>query len=103
MSVTHWDPVSDGVLTESSLTKKLQKAGYAVYRCVYPPGTRFPVHTHVIDKMDAVVTGMLKITTGDEEFILRPGDRLAIAAGVKHSAEVVGSEPVVSLDGCRES
>jgi quercetin dioxygenase-like cupin family protein len=103
MSVMHWDSVSGDMFTEASLKKKLQKAGYAVYRYVYSPGTSFPVHAHSIDKVDAVVTGTLKITIDEGEFLLRPGDMLVIAAGVKHSAEVVGSEPVVILDGCRDS
>ncbi len=33
--------------------------------------------------------------------VLEAGDCLAIAQGVTHGAEVVGSEPVISLDGVR--
>jgi mannose-6-phosphate isomerase-like protein (cupin superfamily) len=39
---------------------------------------------------------------GDEEVILERGDNLEVPHGVMHSAEVVGDDPVVSLDARRE-
>jgi len=33
--------------------------------------------------------------------VLEPGDALAVPAGAVHAAEVVGDEPVVSLDATR--
>ncbi len=35
---------------------------------------------------------------GDEEVILETGDSLVVPRDAVHSAEVVGNEPVVSLD-----
>lgn len=58
MSVEHWNPAAEGPLSEQTLRRKLEARGYAVSRYVYPPGTRFPPHTHGIDKIDAVVSGL---------------------------------------------
>jgi quercetin dioxygenase-like cupin family protein len=75
--------------------------GYAVSRYVYPPGTFFPNHTHNVDKMDAVVSGRLRITTSGGVADLRSGDAIHIPRGTPHSAEVIGDEPVVSLDATK--
>ena len=96
-----WQPGSDGRLTEAALRAKLQCLGYSVTRYVYPPGTFFPDHSHGVDKMDAVVSGRFKIVMDGQACILEAGNMLEVSAGVIHSAEVVGDEPVVSLDGVR--
>jgi quercetin dioxygenase-like cupin family protein len=75
--------------------------GYEVSRYVYPPGTYYPDHSHGIDKMDAVVSGRFRMVVEGRELILEAGDALAVPRGIVHSAEVVGEEPVVSLDGTK--
>ncbi len=42
MSVEHWDPQTEGELSEASLRRKLLDREFNVGRYVYPPGTRFP-------------------------------------------------------------
>jgi quercetin dioxygenase-like cupin family protein len=101
MEVERWDEAQDGPLTELSLRRKLESRGYRVSRYVYPPGTSFPTHTHEVDKMDAVFSGRFRIATRDGEVVLGPGDAMQVRAGARHSAEVVGEEPVVSLDGIK--
>ncbi len=83
------------------MRRKLERRGYAVSRYVYPPGTVFPPHTHGVDKIDGVLAGRFRMTMQGESVVLEAGDCLAVPRGVVHSAEVVGSEPVVSLDAIR--
>ncbi len=101
MKVDRWDEAEDGPLTELALRRKIESQGYRVHRYVYPPGTSFPSHTHEVDKMDAVFSGRFRITTEDGAVVLGPGDAVPIPAGARHSAEVVGNEAVVSLDGVK--
>lgn len=98
MKVVRWDEEHDGEPTEAALQRALEERGYSVSRHVYPPGTRFPEHTHDVDKIDAVVSGRFRMTAEGREVVLEPGDYLAVPAGTAHTAEVVGEEPVVSLD-----
>jgi len=90
-----------GQLSESNMKSRLEAEGFAVSRYVYPPATFFDNHKHAVDKKDAVLTGRLLIRAVGREFLLGPGDALAVPAGTIHSAEVVGDEPVVSLDAAR--
>ena len=97
----HWNEVEDGPLSEAALIDKLERQGYSVNRYVYPPCTVFPPHTHEVDKIDAVLSGRFLLEMEGERVILEAGDSLAVPRGVVHSAEVVGEEPVVSLDAVR--
>lgn len=98
MEVEHWDDKADGPLTEAGMREKLESRGYSVSRYLYPPGTWFPDHTHGMDKIDGVLAGRFRMTMNGESVILEAGDCLFVPQGAVHSAEVVGSDPVVSLD-----
>ena len=96
-----WNSDRDGVLTESGLRKKLEGRGCRVSRYVYAPGTSFPDHSHSTDKIDAVVSGRFLMAAEGRQFLLEAGDMIVLPRGTVHSAEVVGTEQVVSLDGSK--
>lgn len=101
MHVRRWNAATDGPLTEEALRRRLEAMGYTVARHVYAPGTEFPDHTHGADKIDAVVSGRLRLVVAGHLAVLGPGDWIEIPRGVRHAARVVGDEPVVSLDAIR--
>ena len=98
--IIHWKP-KWGLLGEEAMRQQLMAEGYRVSKYHYPPGTYFPPHTHPVDKKDTVLRGQFKIGWNGGDVLLRPGDMIEIPAGFSHSAEVVGSETVVSLDATR--
>ena len=89
----------DGPLTEKRLMSAMEREGYEVAVYAYREGTVFPEHEHAQDKCDAVLEGVLRITTGGVGYDLEAGDRLYLPAGTRHAAEVVGRRTVLSLDG----
>lgn len=101
MQVDRWDPARDGVLSEAILRSRLEALGYSVSKYVYPPGTFFPDHTHRVDKIDAVLAGRFRITTPEGAVDLGPGDAVEVPRGTMHSAEVLGNDPVISLDAVK--
>jgi quercetin dioxygenase-like cupin family protein len=96
--VGRWDRSREGEPTEAALRRKLESRGYRVSRYVYPPGTIFVTHTHDVDKIDAVVSGRFMLSISGEDVVLEAGDTLEVPRGTPHRAEVVGDDPVVSLD-----
>jgi quercetin dioxygenase-like cupin family protein len=62
----------------------------------------FADHSHSLDKKDAVVSGKFRLELEGRSVILEAGDAISVPAGVVHRAEVVGTEPVVSLDATRK-
>lgn len=101
MQVERWNTERDGSLSEAALRRKLEQLGYSVCRYTYPPGTFFPPHTHAQDKMDAVLSGRFRIRMGGDEVVLEAGDAVHVPRGAEHSAEVAGTQPVVSLDAVK--
>ncbi len=99
--VNRWDIQRDGLLSEETLRRKIEALGYEVTRYVYPPGTVFETHTHEVDKIDAVLSGCFRVTLLGLSVLLEPGDAVHVPRGMPHQAEVVGPEPVVSLDAVR--
>src|SRR6266487_5229544 len=81
---------SDGPPTEKRMMSVLESEGYEVAVYAYREGTVFSEHEHSQEKCDAVVEGILRITAGGVAYDLKPGDRLYLPAGTRHSAEVVG-------------
>jgi len=101
LQIEHWDPKRDGALSESAMRRKLEDRGYVVSLYVYPPGTWFPDHDHAVDKIDGVLSGRFRMTMRGQSAVLEAGDLLVVPQHWVHSAEVVGDEPVVSLDAVR--
>ena len=101
MQVEHWDERRDGVLNEHNMRRKLEERGYRVSRYVYPPGTFFPEHEHGVDKIDGVLSGRFRMSVNGRELVLEAGDCLPVPRGRRHSAEVVGPDPVISLDAVK--
>ncbi|HVE65561.1 MAG TPA: cupin domain-containing protein, partial [Thermoanaerobaculia bacterium] len=91
-----WDP-RDGPLSEKRTMGLLERERYEVASFAY----RSFSHEHAQDKCDGVVEGVLRVTVAEAAFDLGPGDRIYLPAGTRHSAEVVGSNTVVSLDSTR--
>jgi len=99
MPIDHWNEKVDGPLSEESMRRKMEKMDCVVRRYIYPPGTYFPAHAHQMDKIDGVISGHFRLEMDGHRLVLEAGDMLTIPRGGLHSAEVVGNEPVVSLDG----
>ena len=100
MKIEKWDN-KNGPLTLENATTLLKKQGYKVHCYEYQPGTVFPNHTHREHKKDMVISGTFLMRAEGQEFILKAGDMLEVPAGTVHYAEVLGNEPVVSLDAIR--
>lgn len=84
------------------MREKLTLLGYDCQRYEYPPGAFFSDHSHAVDKIDAVISGRFRISSGTDSVILEPGDYVHVPRGIVHSAEVIGEAIVVSIDGVKK-
>jgi quercetin dioxygenase-like cupin family protein len=98
MRIERWDPRRDGALTEATLRQKLEARGYEVSTCSWPPGTVVPPEVHPRERVDAVVSGLMKITIDEESAILTAGDMVFVPRGAVRSVQVVGALPAQSFD-----
>ena len=99
-TITHW-PADAGQVTINKVRARLEQEGLYPYRFDMIPGDVYGDHSHEDAEIRWVVSGCMRITVGNEEIILKPGDRLDLAAGVIHAAGVAGDEVVVTLCASR--
>jgi len=98
MRIQRWDPRRDGPVTEASVRHKVESIGYQVSRYAWPAGTVVPPQTQDRERLDAVVTGIVRITLDGESAILTAGDMVFVPRGAVRRVEVVGSATAHCLD-----
>ena len=84
---------------EEELREILTEQQLRVYHWSNDSNDVYPGHTHGYHKIIYVVNGSINFDfpTRHQSITLRPGDRLEVPAGVRHSA-VVGAEGVACLE-----
>ena len=98
MRIDRWDLRRDGPVTESSLRQKVASRGYEVSTFAWPAGTVVPAQTQHQERVDAVVTGVVKITLDGESAILTAGDIVYVPRGSIRRVEVVGAHTAHCID-----
>jgi quercetin dioxygenase-like cupin family protein len=98
LRIDRWDPRVDGPLTEAALRRKCELEGCHVTRHTYHPGAVLAAQSVDSDRIEAVVSGLLRVTVDAESAILAAGDAIFVPRGSVRRMEVVGSSSVVSLE-----
>ena len=101
MRVERWErdaPAPDA----RTLRRRMEAEGYSVHEWTDRPGTTYDEHAHAEDQSHWIVSGALALRVGGEEYTLRAGDRDYLPAGTRHTARVLGDEPVFYLIGTKE-
>jgi quercetin dioxygenase-like cupin family protein len=98
LRIERWDSRQDGPLTEAALRRKCGLDEWPVTRRTYHPGAVLAAQSADYDRVEAVLSGLLRITIDDQSGILAAGDAVFVPRGSVRRLEVVGSMPVVSLE-----
>lgn len=60
-------------------------------------GSQLPSHSHVHEQTGYLVAGKIRLTIGDEEFIVEPGDSWCIKSNVNHCAEILADSVAIEV------
>jgi mannose-6-phosphate isomerase-like protein (cupin superfamily) len=93
-----WDP-RIGPLQVATLRRVLEREGMVTAWWSDVPGARLAVHAHAFPETRWVVEGYLRVTAGNEEIDLGPGERLDLPPNLAHTTEVIGLGQVVYVSG----
>jgi mannose-6-phosphate isomerase-like protein (cupin superfamily) len=78
----------------------LERDGYRTYEWTDAAGAVYGLHEHQRDQSHWIISGTLELTVeGAGIVVLNAGDRDTMPAGTRHSARVIGDEPVRYLIG----
>jgi quercetin dioxygenase-like cupin family protein len=98
LRVERWNPSEDGPLTEAALRRKCEFDNCPVERRTHQPGAVLPGESVNRDRVEAVLSGLVRITIDGTSAILAAGDAVFVPRGAVRRLEVVGAMPVVSLE-----
>lgn len=84
------------------LRHMLVSEGYSVFQWCDQPDMVYGSHSHGEDQSHWIISGSLEITIERVGvFVLEAGDRDFMPANTRHSARVMGEEPVMYLIGAK--
>ena len=88
--------------TRSDLMERLKAEAGGCYAWSNGPHDRYTPHSHAYEKVLYCVDGSITfvLEAGGERLLLKPGDRMVLAPGTVHSAEV-GPDGVTCIEGRR--
>ena len=98
MRIDRWDVRRDGPLTEGALEHKIRARGYDPDARMYPAGAIVAPPPDAYERVDAVVSGLIKLTIEGESAILTAGDLVFVPHGATRRLEVVGAAPAHCLE-----
>jgi hypothetical protein len=101
MRIERWDVRRDGALTEAALLHKLQALGYEPVRRDYPAGAMAAATIDNRARVEAVISGLIKVTIDEEPAILTAGDIVFIPSHAARRIEVVGATTAFCFEASR--
>ena len=102
MRIERWDVRRDGALTDAALLHKLQALGYEPVRRAYPSGAMAAVTIDDGVRVEAVISGLIKVTIDEEPAILTSGDIVFIPPRAARRIEVVGTTSAFCFEASRD-
>lgn len=97
--LTHWPRTS--APDEREVNSILRREGLRGHSWSNGPGVRYRSHSHEEGKVLYCLSGDIVFHVAGTSVELRPGDRLEIAPGIVHSADV-GPHGVVCLEAMKQ-
>lgn len=92
-------PHEGTVPSESEAEARLHQEGYETFRWYDVPGASYPKHRHDADECIWILKGEITFQVGEQEYPLKPGDRLYLSARTPHTARVPANIGVTYLVG----
>jgi quercetin dioxygenase-like cupin family protein len=100
MSQIRLQPWTEPTLpSEQEAEAKLHQEGYESFIWNDVPGSTYPRHQHSYDECLWVLKGQITFTIDDQDYPLKPGDRLYLPARLPHTAKVSAQAGVTYLVG----
>ena len=97
MRIERWDVRRDGPLNETALRHKLAALGYEAAPSIHAVDGVATARADVSERVEAVVSGLIKVTIDGESAILTAGDVVFVPRGSVRRVEKVGPSAASGL------
>ncbi len=92
LRVTRWNKPEPP--TQSALVQALEADGLVMYLEDDEPNHSYEAHTHPNDEVLVALSGEITLGVGEQEWLLKPGDRLDLPANTLHWAKTGTTGPI---------
>jgi mannose-6-phosphate isomerase-like protein (cupin superfamily) len=97
MRIERWDVRTDGPLNDGTLRQKLDALGYGAAVALDPVEAVGTARPEGSERVEAVVSGLIKVTINGESAILTAGDVVFVPRGAVRRVEAVGVSAASSI------
>jgi len=99
--IRSWDDLeaeAHGLPSSHCRIKAVTGETLQLIRAQFEPGGEYEMHAHPHEQFGLMVQGRMRLTVGDEEKDIGPGDLWHVPPNVVHGGTLLGDEPVVFID-----
>ncbi len=93
-----WDAIAVNELLPGVQSQTIHGEHQTVVRYRYASGSIFPIHAHPQEQITIVLDGNIAFLLDGRRVELGPGQVILIPGGTPHGAQVVGREPVETIN-----
>ena len=97
MKTYTWDEIAEEQLNPLAGRKALHGAAITVAHFRFDKGNKVASHHHVNDQVTIVEKSAVRMTVGDEEFVLKAGEMVLVAPNVPHGNEALEDTVIMEL------
>jgi quercetin dioxygenase-like cupin family protein len=98
MRIERWDVRRDGPLNQPAIEQKLRALHYEPVLRAYPAGAVIGAQRQPRQRVEAVISGLIKVTIDGDSAILSAGDIVFVPGDAAPRIEVVGAAGALCLE-----
>jgi quercetin dioxygenase-like cupin family protein len=97
MKIHTWEEMKEDIMNPLAGRKALHGEGITLARFRFDQGNVVAVHKHVNDQITTVQSGSVRMTCGDEEFVLKAGEMVHVPPNVPHGNVALEDTVIIEL------
>jgi quercetin dioxygenase-like cupin family protein len=97
MKIHTWEEMKEDIMNPLAGRKALHGEGITLARFRFDKGNVVAVHKHINDQITTVQSGSVRMTCGDEEFVLKAGEMVHVPPNVPHGNVALEDTVIIEL------
>ena len=97
MVIHTWNTIKEDALNPLAGRKALHGKMITLARFRFDKGNKVAMHHHANDQITTVASGSVRMTCGEEEFVLKAGDMVVVPPDVPHGNEALEDTVIIEI------
>ena len=97
MKIYRWEEMQEDIMNPLAGRKAVHGEKITLARFRFDKGNKVAMHHHANDQITTVQSGAVRMTCGNEEFLLKAGDMVHVPPDVPHGNEALEDTVIIEL------